>query len=84
MRLVLVMWHDAGGRSGWQKVSEAMDWATDEGNFDVTTVGFVIAESENALVLAPSVSGDKILDPIRIPQSSIDHIEDIPLGGEDA
>ena len=83
MRLVLVVWTDAGGRSGWQDADEVVRWANDDENFSIVTVGFVMAESEDALLLAPSVSGNKVLDPIRIPQRAIEHIEDITLEDED-
>ena len=82
MRIVLVIWRDAGGRSGWRDVDETIGWGSDDTNFIVTTVGFVGAESEDTLLLFPSVSGNKCLDPIVIPQRMIEHIEDIPLGGK--
>lgn len=83
MRLVLVIWTDAGGRSGWQDVDQVLNWAEQDEEFSIVTVGFVMAESEEALLLAPSVSGNKVLDPIRIPQRAIEHIEDISLEDEE-
>lgn len=84
-RLVLVVWKDAGGRSGWNDLASTLDWFADESNFLITSVGFVGDENEDFLLVFPSVSNDKVLDPIAIPQSSILFIEDInlPEGVED-
>lgn len=79
MRIVCVTWKDAGGKSGWQDTAALPSWAEDEDHFTITTVGIVVAESEEILVLAPSltVDGSSALDPIRIYQHAIVEIEDI-------
>ena len=79
MRILKVTWKDAGGKNGWQKMDEVLPWADNEDHFTITTVGIMVAESEEVIVLAPSITVDGIsaLDPIRIYQHSIVECEEI-------
>lgn len=71
LEFIFVVWVDAGGKQGWVDTDDAIAWADALEEFTIFTVGVVIAEDDDALVMSSSVCGGKVLDPIRIPTSAI-------------
>ena len=62
---VLVHWHDAASKPGWQHPGEGT-------MADCTTIGFLVAEDKEYIQLAQSVdTSDHVADVISIPKSCI-------------
>lgn len=84
MRAVQVFWEDAGGKHGWEKLSDAEQWFSNDSNFLIDTVGLLIAENDKCLVLAMGTGGDTVLNVTRIPKANIIQIKELTYGEEDA
>lgn len=77
MRLVYIEWLDSAGLPGWQSVEKVGDFAAKVDCMCIS-VGLVVAESEDVIVIAQSVSSEGIiLNPTAIPQRSILEIRDV-------
>lgn len=76
MNLVLIIWTDTGMKMGWKDVSEIAKWAENEENFTITTVGYLVGESDDWIIVAPSYTqlGD-VANPTRIQRGCIKDIE---------
>jgi hypothetical protein len=80
MKILEIVWVDAGGQNGWKDAEEVVKWMTVTENFIVHTIGYLFAEGDDAMTLVPSHSGDKVLDPIRIPKGMIISITEVEDG----
>lgn len=80
MKIAHVYWVDAGMKMGWQIEAAALAWADDVANFMVSTVGFVVEETDEYLVLVQGVtsdSDDNVLNPVRIQKGNIIGIQEL-------
>lgn len=70
-KLELVRWADAFGSGEWTDVDEAIE---DHGRWVCHSVGFVIAEDDNGIVLAATLSAeDRACNWLRIPRGMIQY-----------
>jgi hypothetical protein len=70
--IYLVTWVDAGQRAGWHNRDEVENWAKDLSEFVVFTVGFIIVEDDEYLVIAQGMtSKELLLSPVRIRRENI-------------
>jgi len=75
MRLFLIEWEDASTRSGWQWLEDIKE---DTNLLMIRSVGWVVYEDKNQLILGSHISGERnktiqlgISDCMSIPKSSI-------------
>lgn len=71
MKLVEIVWLDAGSKNGWFKPEEVANWAHDDLNFTVTTVGYMFGQNPDSICLVMGDSEDHYMNPVRIQKSSI-------------
>lgn len=68
--MVMVRWFDTFSFDGWQHVDDAIEWG--EGRYEVKSVGWLIDESEDHILLAGGFSNnDKVMLSIHIPKVNI-------------
>jgi hypothetical protein len=82
VRLLEVTWVDSGIKAGWQKFSNIFEWMEDEEYFQVVTVGLLLAEHPDYIVLLQGTSVDNGLSPIRIIRSNIISLKEYENGTE--
>jgi hypothetical protein len=83
MRVVQVFWIDAGGKHGWEKIDKITDWFQKEENFMVDTVGLLLAENDDFIVLAMGTSTDSVLNVTRISKNSIIRMKELKYAEPD-
>ena len=75
--MVEVAWIDSEADSDWQTVEELLEYS----DLDCRTVGYLIAERENSIVVAGSVGlgrkDNSVHSAITIPRASISEIRDL-------
>ena len=68
--MVMVRWFDTFSYDGWQDVDDAIAWGG--GRYEVKSVGWLIDESEDHILLSGSFSNnDKVCLSIHIPKVNI-------------
>jgi hypothetical protein len=72
--MVMVVWIDAGLKTGWQNQNEALDWAGNDEEFIVIECGFVFDETEEYLLLVSGFSTSNVMNPTRINQNTIKEV----------
>ena len=80
-RAVLVKWRDAITRDGWHESSALVHHIS--GMADVLSIGFVLAESRDGIVLACGLGDDgaTALQCLQIPRGMIQEVIEIDLAG---
>jgi hypothetical protein len=71
MKIVRVTWHDALAVAMWQKTSEPMAAQV------CTTVGFLVAEDDQHVMVAATVSDDEFIAAMQIPRGMIRAMDEI-------
>ena len=74
--VVRVTWVDAGHRHDWGTAGEVARWVEDARKFTILTAGFLIGESDDWVLIAPSYTDEGMAhSPIRILKISIISME---------
>ena len=75
----MVRWVDTAGRSGWESWTDG----TQEGVEEATSVGYLVAEHEDRVVLAQSITDnqERMADTLAIPRLAIRSMEPMRLVG---
>lgn len=73
---VLVEWRDSTSYRGWQNIEEGLEFPI----VHVTTIGFVVATNDDALVLTMSMHNDQFFSPKALPWEAIESLKEIEFG----
>lgn len=73
MKIVCVEWHDALAVAVWFKHTEPMQAQV------CTTVGFLVAEDADHLMIAATVSEDECVAAMQIPRSMVRRVIEIEM-----
>lgn len=80
MKITVIIWADTVGLNGWVDEAGMHDWASDNKNGEIQSVGFLVAEEDAYLVLAQSFNQVDVSygNLLRIPRSAIIWITTLP------
>jgi len=78
-KLVKIYWKDAASSEAWEDLNEVRDWASKTYVTPCETVGELILDTDDYVVVAASNNGEKTLygDKVLIPKTLIDKTEEL-------
>ena len=72
--LARVTWKDAPTRSGWLDKAECLSWALGP-VMEATSVGYVVRDDEDCIVIVPNMAEDEFGDVTKIPRGMVLSVE---------
>lgn len=78
-KIVEVVWADSEHFADWSKLSDVLE---DQGSLDCKSVGYLIADKEDRMILATSISVDEIYEEsvsayLTIPKAAISSVKEL-------